>query len=50
MADEMRIAQLEGHLRHCENAVLDAKNLLDHAELQRNDAVTLLIATLKERP
>jgi len=44
---EMRIAQLEGHLKHCENEVLEAKNKLERAELQRNDAVTVLMVALK---
>jgi len=48
MADEMRIAQLKGHLKHWENEVNEAKNKLDHAELQRSYAMITLIAALEE--
>jgi len=48
VADEMRIAQLKGHLKHCENEVNEAKNKLEVAEVHWHVAYVALIAALEE--
>jgi len=48
VSDNMRIAQLQGHLKHCENEVNKAKNALDTAELHQRNAVLSLIAGIVE--
>lgn len=48
VSDDMRIAQLQGHLKHCENEVEVAKNRLDTAELRMRLAVIALVTALME--